>query len=158
MTCRRLFLLNTPIVVVGFAIMVAYLLWPRTPPAPPTAINQENAAKIKIGMKQSEIDGILGGPPRDESTGPIMADWAAVEARGEAPGPPEAAESYAIDFRKEKYYQWVWRQAWVSNHLIVSVEFIYTGWEEPSVECRVRSFDTLPVCRVNADSLDKLHR
>jgi hypothetical protein len=118
-----------------------------------TAINHVNATKITVGMKWDEVVDILGGPPRDESTGPIMADWAAIDARGEVAGSPESAESYARDFRKEENSQWTFRKAWVSNHVIVSVDVVANGLDEPWV----RSCDTLPVCLVNESSLMKLY-
>jgi hypothetical protein len=46
------------------ALVVAWLLWPRT------AITRENAAMIRPGMTRGEVEAILGGPPRDETTGP----------------------------------------------------------------------------------------
>jgi hypothetical protein len=47
-------------VLVGLAIGV-WLVWPR-----PTAINRDNAAKIKEGMTLAEVETILVGPPRDD--------------------------------------------------------------------------------------------
>src|SRR5260370_35995153 len=50
-----------------------WLLWPRS------AITRENAAKIHVGMTLAEAEAILGGPERDESTGPCHLDWNATE-------------------------------------------------------------------------------
>jgi hypothetical protein len=38
-----------------------------------TAITEANAVRIRPGMTLAEIEGILGGPARDESTGPLVA-------------------------------------------------------------------------------------
>jgi hypothetical protein len=40
----------------------AWLFWPRP------GITRENAAKIQVGMTLAEVEAILGGPSRDEST------------------------------------------------------------------------------------------
>jgi hypothetical protein len=46
-----------------------WLLWPRT------AITRENAARIRPGMTLEEVETILGGPMRDDSTGKVEQDW-----------------------------------------------------------------------------------
>lgn len=51
------------------AILVAAVLWPR-----PSAITRENQAKVHEGMTRDEFEAILGGPPRDESSGPTEYD------------------------------------------------------------------------------------
>jgi hypothetical protein len=53
------------LIAVGFGI---WGLWPCT------AINRENAAKIRVGMTLAEVEAILGGPARHESTGPVVLD------------------------------------------------------------------------------------
>src|SRR5262245_10142275 len=57
--------------------LTAWLLWPRT------AITRENGEKIHEGMTQAEVEAILGGPARDEASGPLVADSTPAEARGE---------------------------------------------------------------------------
>jgi hypothetical protein len=42
-----------------------YLTWPRS------AITEQAAAQIREGMTLAEAETRMGGPPRDESTGPI---------------------------------------------------------------------------------------
>lgn len=61
---RRLLLLALPVGLLVLAIGVG-LLWPRT------AITRENAAKIEPGMTLAEVEAKLGGPARDETTGPV---------------------------------------------------------------------------------------
>jgi hypothetical protein len=48
---------------------VARLLWPRG-----SAITRANAAMIEKGMTLGEVEAILGGPARDESTGVLDPD------------------------------------------------------------------------------------
>ena len=65
---RRVLLLGSAaVVVVGLAIGV-WTLWPRT------AITEENAAKLRPGMTLAEVEAILGGPARIETTGPTRAN------------------------------------------------------------------------------------
>ena len=67
MARRRVLLGSVAVVVVGLAIGV-WMLWPRT------AITEENAAKLQPGMTLAEVEAILGGPARIETTGPTRAD------------------------------------------------------------------------------------
>jgi hypothetical protein len=69
MTRRRLLLLAllVALVLVGGA---AWGLWSR-----PSSITLENAAKLHNGMTLMEVETILGGPSRDESTGPLNLDF-----------------------------------------------------------------------------------
>jgi hypothetical protein len=66
-TRRRLLVLGllAGLLVLGVG---GWMLWPRT------AITRENAAKIETGMTLTEVEAILGGPERDESTGPLFID------------------------------------------------------------------------------------
>jgi hypothetical protein len=60
------------LVVLGTVPIVAgslWLLWPRT------AITQENAERIQAGMTLAEVEVILGGPERDESTPGARQLW-----------------------------------------------------------------------------------
>jgi hypothetical protein len=45
-----------------------WLLWPRA------AITRYNAAKLEAGMTLAEVEAILGGPARVETTGPVEPD------------------------------------------------------------------------------------
>jgi hypothetical protein len=74
---RRLFIALGLLACVLLTSGVAWLLWPQT------AITQENAAKLRKGMTLAEVEAMLGGPARDDSTGPLeMAGggWPAVGA------------------------------------------------------------------------------
>src|SRR4051812_18163811 len=66
MTRRRWLLLG---MVVAAAVLAAGL-WLIQPPR--SAINGENAAKIRRGMTLAEVEAILGGPPRADSTCPLL--------------------------------------------------------------------------------------
>jgi hypothetical protein len=59
---RRLRLLCLP--ALG-ARALAGLPWPRS------GINRENARRIQPGMTLEEVEAILGGPARDEASGPL---------------------------------------------------------------------------------------
>jgi len=63
MTRRRFVLL----VSLGCLVAVAaYAVWSR-----PSAINAATAAKIEVGMDLKTVETMLGGPARDEPTGPL---------------------------------------------------------------------------------------
>lgn len=66
MTIRRRLLLFSLLAGLFTLGVGAWLLWPRT------AITRENAAKIQIGMTLAEVEAILGGPVRNDATGPIV--------------------------------------------------------------------------------------
>jgi hypothetical protein len=74
MPVRRLLLLALAAGLVALTV-AAWLLLPRT------AITRENAAKIRPGMTLAEVEAILHGPARDESSGKLVGD---VEAEGDA--------------------------------------------------------------------------
>jgi hypothetical protein len=59
---RRLLLFGLPAGLLLLAVVGAWLVWPRT------AITRENAAKIQPGTTLAEVEAILGGPARDESS------------------------------------------------------------------------------------------
>jgi hypothetical protein len=68
MSRHRLLLFGVPIALVG---VVWFALWLAQPH---TAITLENAALIREGMTLAEVEAILGGPERDESSGPVEED------------------------------------------------------------------------------------
>ena len=67
MNRRRLVLIGllAAFLAAGAAV---WLFWPRT------AITRENAAKVRVGMTLVEVETILGGSPRNETTGPLELD------------------------------------------------------------------------------------
>jgi hypothetical protein len=107
----------------------------------PTAINHENAAKIQGGMTLAEVETILGGPARDETTGPV-----------EREEPPEFAPPDARGIR--------WRiafadmraglQRWESDQARVWVHFDENGFVTDCREFQMR--------RVEESPLDMLRR
>lgn len=62
---KLLFASLATLVVLGLGV---WLLWPGT------AITRENAAKITEGMRLAEVEAILGGPARDDTTGPVLTE------------------------------------------------------------------------------------
>ncbi len=64
---RRVLLLALP-AALAVGVVTLWLLWPRT------AITRANAAMIREGMTRTEVEALLGGPPRDEYTGPLVAE------------------------------------------------------------------------------------
>lgn len=68
---RRFLFLSLTATVVGLAVGM-WALWPRT------AITRENAAKIREGMTLADVEAILGGPARDEASGPVALDEGAI--------------------------------------------------------------------------------
>jgi hypothetical protein len=67
MTRRRLLLFGL-LATLACAAVAVWLPWPWT------AITRENAARIEMGMTLAEVEAILGGPARDEATGPVILD------------------------------------------------------------------------------------
>lgn len=82
MTRPRRRLLLALFAVVMLLVLGVWLHWTK----PFSAITRENAAKIKDGMTLAEVEAILGGPPRDETTGPVIREeppeFAPPDARG----------------------------------------------------------------------------
>src|SRR5438270_777500 len=68
---RRLFVVLGLLACGPLVAGVAWLLWPST------AITQENAATIRERMTLAEVEAILGGPARDETTGPVEVGFLA---------------------------------------------------------------------------------
>jgi hypothetical protein len=63
MTRKRWALLLMLVACAG--VVGVWLLWPRS-----SVINAENAAKIHAGMTRTEVEALLGGPARDDRSGP----------------------------------------------------------------------------------------
>ena len=126
---RHLLLLALPAVLaLG---LVAWLLWPRTDI---TAITEENAEKIREGITVAEIEAILGGSGRSESTGrflPAMSN--------------EQFREIAIRFRPAEPHS-----EWQSNQVRVLVRFDPEG--------RVKEWTCFPVRRESESPVDMLRR
>jgi hypothetical protein len=69
MTKRTRALIWIPLAAV-VAVAVYAAVWLLQPISP---INPHNAAKILTGMTRAEVEAVLGGPSREESTGPLAA-------------------------------------------------------------------------------------
>jgi hypothetical protein len=65
---RRILLLALPVVLMLTPVAVWLLL------APGTAITRANADRIHPGMTLADVEAILGGPARDETTGAVAVD------------------------------------------------------------------------------------
>jgi hypothetical protein len=132
---RRLLSFALPVVVV-LALVTAWLLWPRT------AITVENATKIHRGMTIADVELVLGGPPRDESTGALAAEEdATIEDLDEW----HFQATICVDiFRRECM------RVWVSDRAIIRVDFDETS--------RVVRSTALPVHRILETPLDLLRR
>jgi len=61
-------LLIVPVALAVVLALGAWVFWPRS------AITRENAEKIAEGMTRADVEAILGGPARDETTGPVVLD------------------------------------------------------------------------------------
>jgi hypothetical protein len=132
-TRRRLLLGLPAATVAGFAI--TWWLWPRT------AITRENAAKMREGMTLAQVEAILGGPARDESSGPLVPDL---------PEDATLEESGAAHrFLRTKGWSHL-NQVWTSDRLMIRVDF------DP--DWRVVSFASRPVRRFQESPLDILRR
>ena len=109
MTRRRVLLLGSVAVVAAMPVAV-WLLSPRT------AITPENAAKIQPGMTLAEVEAILGGPPRDETTGLITEDLTGNAAKRFS-RPTDMYET-CTEWSATRH-----SRSWLSNWLVVRVRF-----------------------------------
>src|SRR3954454_18377485 len=64
---RRLLLAACFLALAGLWLGVVW--WIRST----TAITLKNAERLRVGMTQAEVEAILGGPARNEASGPILA-------------------------------------------------------------------------------------
>ncbi len=117
---RRLVLLA----LTTFVVLVAgaWALWPRT------AITPENAAKIQEGMTLAQVEEILGGPERDDTTGPLECSMGFSVILGNRPQP----------------------LIWISDHITIQVVLGLDG--------RVEELDYCRVPRAQESPLDMLRR
>jgi hypothetical protein len=97
MTRRHLLLFGLPVALVALGVW-GWMLLPRT------AITPENAAKIKEGMTLAEVEAILGGPARDETTGPTVDTEDLVIPPGQRIFDQGIADDYGEDVGNERYW------------------------------------------------------
>ena len=105
----------------------AWVLWPR-----PSAITVENAEKIRTGMSLAEVETLLGGPPRDETT---------------AAGPLDSKSGRRHRIERNPHY--LPKDAvmtWSSNTVVLCISANASG-EITQCECRIFSFN--PESRIN---------
>ncbi len=138
---RRLLLLAVVAVVVAMA-GGAWLLWPRS------AITRENAAKIRVGMTLVEVQTILGGPPRDETTGPFVLDPDFVEPAGE--DWTGTLQGRWIDFMFVEPPRAPRRVMWHSDQVVI--------WVRCNAAGCVNACDHFPLRRAEESPLDMLRR
>jgi hypothetical protein len=139
---RRLLLLGLP-AIVAVALVTAWLLWPRM------AITRENAAKVQLGLTLAEAEVILGGPARDETTGPVNLDPAATSDAVEQAWVTEKVVRVwedALD-RQDDTPRSLW---WKSNNVALRVRFDPQGCVSESL--------AFPMRRVDESPLAMLHR
>jgi hypothetical protein len=117
---RRLLFLSFTAVVIGVAVGV-WLLWPHT------AITRDNFAQLRVGMSRSEVEAVLGGPARDESSGPIVVDWSAGWSGPECDRMTdgERVNLHFESFRDLRYNDRP--EEWASDTLVIQLTFRRTG-------------------------------
>jgi hypothetical protein len=140
---RRLLLLILPAGLAALAIVIC-MLWPRT------SITRENASKIQVGMTLAEVEAILGGPARDESTGPCHLDESGINpvdlSNREEPTRLEL-QRLLIEMRPHTYI------LWRSDSVVI--------WATQSQEGQDRQLTQVgyvPLQRSNESLLDRLRR
>jgi hypothetical protein len=69
MITRRRLLVFGLLTTVMAPVLGVWLLWPQS-----SAIKCENAARIQEGMTLAEVEAMLGGPARDESTRAVIGE------------------------------------------------------------------------------------
>lgn len=115
---RLLLLLSLGCLVVSIA---AYSLWPYS-----SAINEANARRLKSGMSFTEVRDILGGPPRDESTGPLAYAESDDDVKGklEFDAMRDFFPSIGGQFQAKGLCEECVQHEWISNTVVVQIEFI----------------------------------
>jgi hypothetical protein len=137
---RRLLLFALPAgSVVAVLALAAWLVLPR-----PSAITRGNAAKIQEGMTLAEVEAILGGPARDESTGPTEIDIRALD------GAERLLVRMAVADRMLEVAASGSVRRWTSDRVTVHVRF--------DEAARVSIAEAFPLCRTDESLLDRLRR
>jgi hypothetical protein len=104
------------------AVLAVAAVFAAMAPPQPSAITRDNEARILEGMTMDELAAILGGPPRDESTGPTDLDPDGfTQARVHAPAPNGSPIS-----------------EWFSDEVMIRVAFDARGRAEWISSCPLR--------------------
>jgi hypothetical protein len=119
------------LVLVGIAGLTPW------PAARTTAISRENAAKLREGLTVAEVEAILGGPPRDDSTGPLAGD-------------NRDGTASTIWFWPQPLVTRPPPRAWISDCVAVHVQFDDAG--------RALSVSCVPLFRMEEGPLATLRR
>jgi hypothetical protein len=114
---RRRFLLFALLSVLVVAAVFVAMVRPR-----PSAITRDNEARIHEGMTVDELEAILGGPPRDESTGPTDYDPDGLTHVLGRPAPPMVTNI----------------SEWISDEVMIRVAFDAGGRAEWISTCPLR--------------------
>jgi hypothetical protein len=123
--------------IVLIAGVAGYLLDIWNNKRPHTSITADNGAMIKEGMTLADVEGILGGPARDESSGPL-----------------EASEREALEGQDLQAVARFFRRLgtdtnntrlWVSDRAIILVNVFPDGRVSPGGCLPVRRVDTEPL-------------
>ena len=137
MVTRRRLLPLTLFAALVLLSVCGWMLWPA-----PSAISREAFEKIQPGTTLAEVEELLGGPARDESSGP----------RIKVGDPPAAAESSVYLFHLETGSTRLRHpcKLWESDRVVIRVDF--------DREFRVTGKECLNVRRIQAPPLDVLRR
>jgi hypothetical protein len=134
---RRLLLFGLPAGLM-VTLVAAWLLWPRT------AITRENAARIQPGMTLAEVEAILGGAARSDTTGPVNLDPAATsDALEQAWFLEKVVRVWedALD-RQDDTPRSLW---WKSNNVAIRVRFDPQGRVSECLAFPMRRVDEAPL-------------
>lgn len=146
MLCRRFLLLSLAAVLVGLAVGT-WALWSLRAD---TAITRQSFARIRDGMSREQVEAILGGPPRDESTGPVKWDpfegWEGPDRDRMTPEEPQQAD---FEFFREPLAggQPV---EWISDTVMIQAYFRPDG--------RLLERTCYPACRSPESPFERIRR
>ena len=127
MSRRRIFLIGMTIATVAAILAFFWLIRSRT------AITPENAARIREGMTEAEVEAILGGPPRDDVDGVVLVGEPPAKAMG---GKPDRERPFG--------------DMWLSERACILILYDDNGL--------VKAIDWWPTRRVEENILDKFYR
>ena len=129
-TRRRLLVIGLPFVLM---VLGLWMLWPRS-----STITRENAGRIQKGMTLAEVEALLGGPARDDSTGPVVRD------NDDPRRDPIVWPAHLFNPNSRLPVQWQ------SDEVTITVAF--------NPEAQVTGSGFLPLRRADESLLDKIRR